>query len=714
MIDATDKKKFDTGAHGERNQAGQFSMMLPVCIVLAFITFWVYYPVIHHPFCSYDDTTYIVENSKIHSGLTIGNVEWAFRTFHASNWHPVTWLSHMMDVELFGLNPAGHHLSSLLFHIANSLLLFVFLSGMTKEFAASFLVAALFALHPLHVESVAWISERKDVLSTFWGLLSLGCYVKYSDTKSLPAYFMCVIFFSLGLLSKPMLVTLPFVFLLLDYWPLKRLSQPEDSVSSHVASSLVADRSLIYEKIPFFLLVFLSCSVTFAAQHAGGAIASIENISFFERFANAMRAYISYLYNSVWPFNLAVFYPFNPDFSVLVTLSSFLFLLSVCVWGYRQRENFPWLMVGWFWCWGTLVPVIGLVQVGDQAMADRYMYIPSIGLFLIVVWGGRQMTTGDFRLKKFLPTAIMLTLLLMALNTRVQLRYWKDDHSLFSHALAVTERNFTAHFHLGAALERSGDIDGAIFHYQKGLDINVNDPRLQQYMANAKSKKGNLPEAILFYRKILRMTPDNAQAHNNLGLLVMQQGKAEQALEQFRIAAELEPGYQDAARNQLLMERLFASLQEKAEGFAAALQKDSGKKGYELPTILEITSRKKDLVDEMDRYFRAVSTQPGFQPGHIDFDNMMSLERVKKTYVTSFSKFFDSLTSSTDRAAVFYHLSCIHALRNELEHSIAAMEKAVKAGFLDCDLMMKDSDLDSIRGRGGLQKLCPRELHEEG
>ncbi|MGD0253772.1 MAG: tetratricopeptide repeat protein, partial [Verrucomicrobiota bacterium] len=453
-------------------------------LLLALVTLLVYLPVCRYNFVNYDDGDYVTENQVVQNGLTWAGVEWAFTTWHAGNWHPLTWLSHMLDCELFGLNPGAHHLVNVLFHAANVVLLFALLLRMTNSLWPGAFVAALFAWHPLHVESVAWISERKDVLSTFFALLTLLAYVRHAksvacdewqmtgtaETTGTPNlsrfarhpslfYWLALIFFTLGLMSKPMLVTLPFVMLLLDLWPLKRVTSDKWQVAGVLRLAL--------EKWPFFLLTAISCVVTFFAQRGGDAVVSLAKVSLRYRLENAPVAAVRYLLKMIRPADLAVIYPMPDKIPALAVAAAVtaLILISAVAWLVRRRS--PYLLVGWLWFLGTLVPVIGLVQVGGAALADRYTYLPSIGLFIAAAFGLRDLA-DRFRFLK-IPVAVAASLMLAGclMLTENQLRCWRDSQTLFAHAVAVTKDNDIAHINLGVALEQQGKLDEALAEYRE-------------------------------------------------------------------------------------------------------------------------------------------------------------------------------------------------------------------------------------------------------
>jgi protein O-mannosyl-transferase len=411
-----------------------------ISLLLALATFIAFWQVTYADFINYDDWNYVAENSHIQNGLTLEGIEWAYTTGYASNWHPLTWISHMVDVQLFGLQPGWHHLTNLLFHLVNTVLLFLVLHQMTKALWRSVFVVALFALHPLHVESVAWVAERKDVLSTFFWMLTMGMYVSYVGRPRLARYVGLLCCFALGLMAKPMLVTLPFVLLLLDYWPLQRLGQK--NTAPHVKAPVQVPISqwslippLLTEKIPFFALATLSSIVTYLVQRHGGAMEAFEALSPSARIANAFVSYITYMVKMLWPVNLAVLYPHPTGWPLWQVLGSVVILIAITVVAIRGIKKRPYVAVGWLWYVGTLVPVIGIVQVGMQAMADRCTYVPLIGLFIIVAWGVPDLLKKWSFRKEALIALPGLCLLFLFLLTWRQVGYWQNSIALYDHTL---------------------------------------------------------------------------------------------------------------------------------------------------------------------------------------------------------------------------------------------------------------------------------------
>src|SRR6266567_568580 len=478
-------------ASGNRTSALFGRMNFLIAGALAIVTLAIYAQVIGHQFITLDDPTYIQENPMVNRGVTGAGLVWAFTTFYATNWHPLTWISHMIDCQLFGTFAGGHLLVNALIHVANTLLVFWFLLRTTHARWSSALVAALFALHPLHVESVAWASERKDTLSTFFGLLSLIAYVRYAEAPSIRRYAWVAIMLALGLLAKPMLVTWPFVMLLLDYWPLRRFDLTS---RREVATKLWP---LLREKIPLFALVAVSAVVTSVAQSHLGAVRTFTQFPIAPRLSNVLVSYAKYLLLAFWPNDLAVFYPFpKGGIPAWQIIGAALLLIAITAFCFFQRKIRPYLIVGWLWFLGTLIPVIGLVQAGGQTMADRYFYIPSIGLFIALVFGLADVAKS-WRVAPSLSTGIAFGVLLtFATLTNAQIHRWRDSFTLFEHTLAVTPPNRLIEYDLGLAFAESNRYDEAAPHFEKALQIRPNDYKSLLYMGISRFYQGRLPEAI--------------------------------------------------------------------------------------------------------------------------------------------------------------------------------------------------------------------------
>ena len=545
---------FRTAAKGRsavpRSRATTFGRPdLLILLGLAVMTFAIYAQVIGHQFITLDDDAYIRENAMVNRGVTLAGVAWAFTTFDQGNWHPLTWIAHMVDSQLFGMNAGGHLVVNALINVANTLLVFWFLFRTTHARWPSALVAALFALHPLHVESVAWAAERKDTLSTFFGLLSLIAYARYAEARSNSRYAWTAITLALGLLAKPMLVTWPFVMLLLDYWPLRRfdLTSRKD-----VATKLWP---LLREKLPLFATVAASAVITTLAQSHGGAVRTFQEFPIALRVVNAVVSYAKYLLLTFWPNDLAVYYPYTtagtPAWQIICAAFLLIGITALC---FFQRKSRPYLVVGWLWFLGTLVPVIGIVQVGGQTMADRYFYIPSIGLFIVIAFGLADFARS-WRVAPSVRTGIAVAvLLILATLTNAQIHRWTDSFTLFKHTLAVTPPNLIIENNLGSALSRSGLHDEAAAHFEKALQIMPAhyEPLLYDALLNmgiSRFYQNRLPEAIEYCQSALRLRPDAPKAHDLLGMALAMQGHGEAALDEIRHAAELAPNDADIQKD---------------------------------------------------------------------------------------------------------------------------------------------------------------------
>ncbi|MGA1825344.1 MAG: tetratricopeptide repeat protein [bacterium] len=503
-----------------------------ICLFLIIAILTVYH-VWNHAFINLDDNVYVTENKNVTTGLTLNNLLWSFRTAHAANWHPLTWLSHMLDCQLYGMDAGSHHSTSVLIHIFNSLLLFLIFWKMTGDVWQCGFVATIFALHPLHVESVAWIAERKDVLSAFFWMLTLWSYVRYSEQPDSKKYIITLCLFILGLMAKPMLVTLPFVLLLLDYWPLKRF---------HSFHSFV-------EKIPFFIVSGISSIITFFAQQGGGAVRSLAIYPLSVRIGNALVSYVQYLWKMIFPYHLTVLYPhpgMPPGWKIA---GAFLLLVFIFLLAIMTVKKHPYLMIGWLWYIGTLVPVIGLVQVGSQAMADRYTYLPLIGISIIIAWGVPSLIpTWRYKRVVFAAIAAVLFSAFMAV-THLQVGYWKNSITLFKHAIESTTENYQAHHNLGVAFADQKNFDEAIKHYSEALRIHPDFAIAHNNLGNALREQGRDREAIEHYYEALSIDPNHALSHYNLGRALKEQGNISEAIEHYLDALRIQPGFVLAHNN---------------------------------------------------------------------------------------------------------------------------------------------------------------------
>jgi len=658
-----------------------------LCLLLALVTAAVYWPVAKMGFINFDDPDYVVGNLRVQAGLTMESIKWAFTSLYASNWHPLTWLSHMLDCQLYHLKPAGHHLTNSLLHIANTLLLFGWLKRLTGAFWRSAFVAALFALHPLHVESVAWVSERKDVLSAFFFMLTLWAYGRYAKGRSKNAegrmqnaesgrqpsssifYVLSLCFFALGLMSKPMLVTLPFVLLLLDFWPLRRwgLKTADSGRKDLLRLSL--------EKAPFFALSAVSCVLTFLVQRACGAMTSLENGPIELRLANALVAYARYLGKTFWPTKLAVIYPyFHLELDSWQVVGAAFLLLAVTAGVLIARRQRPYLLVGWLWFLGMLVPVIGLVQVGKQSLADRYTYLPHIGLFIFIAWGAAAVASRLKRPGLISAVAAVLVLAGCAIRTARQLSYWRDTRTLFQYAAEVTSQNYVAY----------------------------------AVIANDLVEQRKLPEAIEWCRKSLEIAPDYAEAHNTLGNIYAKQEKYDEAIANYR-AAEADPTYADPRielGNILVKQGKFSEAEAKCrEALRLAPMHLPGM--FSLATALHSQGK----LDEAAGYYRRIlALNPNLYTPHRQLGNIlvaqgkpdeaiaellaalkirpddgdtrtvlgMALLGTKHTDEAA-TQFREAARLQSTNALANYHLALIHQERKETPAAIERLRAVLKA-----------------------------------
>ena len=501
------------------------------------MAFW---QVNHCDFVGFDDPMYVTENIHVKDGITREAIRWAFTTGYAGNWHPVTLISHMLDVELFGLRPRWHHLTNLLFHIANTLLLFFVFHRMTKAPWKSAFVAALFALHPLHVESVAWVAERKDVLSTFFWMLTMGAYVHYVEHPRFRSYLAVFAFLALGLMAKPMLVTLPFVLLLLDYWPLQRFEQKASAQEIYAENNQWAfRRHMLWEKMPLFALAALSSIATFIVQRKGGAVASLEGIAPGVRIANAFVSYIIYAGKAIWPNDLAVFYPHPGSLPFWQVMGAVLLLVAVTATVTLKARRFPYLATGWLWFAGTLVPVIGIVQVGSQALADRYTYVPLIGLFIMAAWGVPELLKNWRYRKEALAASSALIFICLLIFTWTQAGYWRSSIELYDHALKVTGNNDTIHNNRGDAYCRLGNLSQAILDFDKAVEINPQYAEAYYNRGVTYGKLGNHRQAIEDFDRAIEAGPERTEPYYNRGFAYEELGDFRKAIENYDRAIEI-------------------------------------------------------------------------------------------------------------------------------------------------------------------------------
>jgi tetratricopeptide (TPR) repeat protein len=519
--------------------------------VIALVVLCVYAQTATFDFVNFDDDQYVYENQHVASGLNPANIAWAFTNVSHMCWQPLTWLSHMLDCQLAGLNPAWPHIHNMLLHLGNSILLFLLFHAITGARWRSLLLGVLFAVHPLGVDSVAWISERKNLLATFFMLLSIYAYFGYTLQKRAATYFVALAFFAAGLLSKPSIVTLPFVLLLFDFWPYQRIALGgNSSFGTMTISNMRFFGRLVMEKIPFFALSTLYLGIfTFSLGRLQAGV-STESVSLALRLANALVSYVNYGWNVLWPNNLAVYYPFPQSIPAWQAVSSGLFILVITIFVLIVFRRRPFFAVGWFWFLGTLVPVIGIAQVGLwPARADRWVYLPMVGVLIMLVWGC-GLALDKIRLnERFVAGVVTTVLLIYAAAAHLQTSYWRDSVTLFQRTVKVTQNNFVAHDNLGLALAMNGRFDEAFQNFSEALRIAPSFWKAQQNLGAIYLIKGNYELAILYLKKALEGKPNSARIHNNLGRIYKRQGRKAEAAASFRKALDLDPGNSKAIEN---------------------------------------------------------------------------------------------------------------------------------------------------------------------
>jgi tetratricopeptide (TPR) repeat protein len=597
-----------------------------VCLFLLITTLAVFWQVKNHEFVNFDDDRYITKNHHVRAGLSLQAISWAFAATYESNWHPLTWLSHMLDCQIYGIDPEWHHLTNLFFHLAGTLLLFLVLSRMTGDLWPSAFVAALFALHPLHVESVAWVAERKDVLSTFFWMLTLWGYLRYVEHPGTRRYLLVLLFFILGLISKPMLVTLPFVMLLLDYWPLNRIQLRQSR-----------PLGLAWEKIPFFVLAAASCVITFVVQQKGGAVSSLNAIPLNPRLANALVSYVGYLGKMIWPHNLAVLYPYHGSQPGWQVAGACLLLASIFFWIIYARKHYPYLAVGWLWYMGTLVPVIGLVQVGSQAMADRYTYLPLIGIFIMIAWGVPGLVARWRRRKVGLATVGAALLSILMATAWLQVRYWANSITLFEHAIDITANSHKSHDNLGNALAGQGKLKEAVSHYLEALRIKPDYVKSHNNLGTVLARQGKLNKAISHFSEALRIKPDYSEAHYNLGTALAKKGKLKEAVKSYLEALRLKPDYADANYNLGIALASQGKLEKAIRHYTEALviKPDYAEAHYNLGNVLMKQGR---LNEAIGHYLKTLQIKPDYAKAHNNLGNALARQGELKKAIGHFSE----------------------------------------------------------------------------
>ena len=626
------------------------------CLLLILSVLIVYGQVLGFKFVNYDDNRYITGNPMVQQGLTPDSVKWAFTTTHAEFWHPLTWLSHMLDVQVFGLNPAGHHFSNLLLHVLNTLLVFSIFAKTTGHPWRSFMVAALFGLHPLHVESVAWVAERKDVLSAFFWMLTTLLYVRYVENPGIKRYLAVMTGFILGLMTKPMLVTLPFVFLLLDFWPLNRLG-PASPANKGQPSQWRKFYFLIIEKIPLLILTTVFSVITFMVQTTGRQAGSFGH-PFDQRLATSLVSYVQYLIQTCWPFRLSVFYPYPDPYPIWQIAGAFLILAGISFLVLKTARRCPYLPVGWFWYLGTFLPVIGIIQVGAHATADRYTYIPLIGIFIMVVWGLYERLAG-WRHRKIAAYLLAPSVLVFFTATAfIQAGYWRNSTFLFENALKNTNDNYLAYNNLGN------------IYYRKGL----------------------FDEAGNYYASAIQIKPQFAVAHGNLGAALARKGKLKLAIDQFNLALSIDPGQTDARRNLENTSRAVESFKAEiaAREKRIAIDSENYQLRYELGTLYQSLGETQKAIEQ----FECIPpTHPRFVAAIMQ---LAAIQNKTGNYREAINLYQKILKIEPQNADITYKIATTHAANQNIEESVYWFKEALKRGFNNWELVNSNRNMNQV------------------
>jgi len=683
------------------------SQILLIYLALLVSALIAYEPLRRNGFVNYDDDKYITENPHVLAGITRDSVIWAFTGSHFHMWHPLTSLSHELDCQMFGLNPFWHHLTSLFFHVANALLLFWVLKKMTGALWPSAFVAAVFALHPLQVESVAWAAERKTVLSGFFWLLTMVAYVRYAQQPGIKRYLLVVLAFCLGLLSKPMVVTLPFALLLLDYWPLGRLKWAGKDAGENIshAESAALNRHfssafyLVVEKVPLFVLSAILSAVTCITLQSGDVIKSIEMFPLKSRIINAAASYLGYIIKIFYPNNLAAFYPYPKTLHILALIIP-LIGISVLFTPWVRRRG--WLTVALLWYLGTLVPVIGLVQVGGQAMADRYTYLPSIGVFIIIAWGAAELGAKWPYGRVALRISAAMVLVVLSVCTRMQVRYWQNSVTLFERALAVTRDNWIAHEGYATAMVDEGRFDEAVSHYTQALRI---EPKLYIVHTNLGMvflEQGKIDQAAACFQMALRLKPDFPLALNNLGRLLTDQGKIDEAATYIEKAIQSDPDYPLSYYSMARIKTQQKQYSQAIEYLEAALQRKP-----DWPEVYASLGKNWFLMGNVNRGISYWHRALELDPAHIGALNdlarvLATTEDTKLRNPTDAVKYARSACELTrfNRPVFLDSLALAYAAAGNFPEAVKTAEKAVQLA----EAMGKKGLAEEIRKRLDLYK----------
>ncbi|MBA4366420.1 MAG: hypothetical protein C0403_02145 [Desulfobacterium sp.] len=761
-----------------QNKNNDISILSPsfllICFILVFVTLGVFWQVSEFSFVNFDDPLYVQDNLHVKEGLTLKNIKWAFTdaTGITNFWAPLTWLSIIIDYELYGMNAGGYHVTNLIIHIANCLLVLLVFYKMTGALWESAFIAAMFALHPLHVESIAWVTERKDVLSTFFWLLTMWAYAFYVESPNIKHYLLTLLFFLMGLMSKPMLVTLPFAMLLLDYWPLNRIQE-----SSKPFGLLHNLARLIPEKIFFFIIIIIISIAAYITQDKGDALPSITQISFLLRFENIIVSYINYLWKTIWPFNLSVTYlypKFIPAWKVAISLGLIAIISFLTIYYMKTRR---WLIVGWFWYIGTLVPVIGIVVIADQAMADRYTYVPHLGIFIILTWG-IPLLLNQLKYKKvILAVTSLCYLLLLAITTTNQLRYWKNSKELFQHVIAVDEDNYLAYNNLGLAIQNEGNLLQAIELFQKSIEIApqyhsaynnlgvaieslgkaeqaktlyrlaiklepdfkapyVNlafillhtgdpeesikygmeaiqiDPKFTEayiIVGDSHQQLGNLKKSIRMYYKAIQIDPRSDLAHNRLGEALLKTNKLDQSISHFQTALELKPKDNNYQENLNKVILLQTTLNIQIHKILSEL-KNNQESTIAYSKLGNLYLRQGKLDNAISYFQKVLSTTPE------DISTMINIASAyaENNEIEKSNFYLQKIIPILPNKSIdFYNVACIYAKQDKSFEANIWLQKAIDKGYANWELIKNDKDLENIRNSNEFKKLIHKRINRQ-
>jgi tetratricopeptide (TPR) repeat protein len=660
------------------------TLKVAICIFLMVATFCIYSQVQDHEFINLDDDIYITNNLNVQAGLTSESFKWAFTTSHPPYWHPMTWLSHMLDYQLYGLHPKGHYLTNLFLHISSVLILFIVLFRMTGALWQSAFVAAMFALHPLNVESVAWIAERKNVLSILFWLLTMWAYIHYAEKPTVKRYGLVFLFFTLGLMSKPMLVTLPFVLLLLDYWPLRRFQFGQERGHNEILEKNTAKRSevfrLVLEKIPLFLLTIgLSIVTVHNVQSIAGAVTSLDVFPLQARLTNAIVSYLEYLEKMIWPSGLSILYP-HPGNTLPLWQGILcgMALVGITIISIRLIRKAPYFAVGWFWYLGTLVPVIGIVQVGAQAMADRFTYIPLIGVFIIVAWGVPELISKWRHKEKVLSVSAGIIIFTLLITTWKQASHWKNSITVFKHAIRVTDKKYPTlsriHNNLGIALYAEGKKQEAISHYKMAIKFKPDYAKAYSNLGAALFAEQKTEEAISQYKMAIELNPDFAKAYNNLGNALSAEGKIEEAIDHYKMAIKIKPDYALAHNNLGIALVAEGKIEEAISHFKMAIKvKPNFAEAYS--NLGSALSAEGKIEEAISHYKMAIKIKPNFAKAHYNLGIDLVAERKIEEAISHFKM---AIKIKPDYAAAYNNLGAVLFNAKMTKEAINSFKEAIR------------------------------------